>query len=78
MKIYIGNLDTHVSEAQIKELFNAFGEVGSVQIIMNRSTGRSREFGYVKMDNREEGLNAIRALSNQNFMNQYLDVKEIP
>ena len=78
MKIYIGNLNMHVSEAQIKELFNRFGEVRSVQIIMNRGTGRSREFGYVKMDNREEGHNAIRALSNQNFMNRYLDVKEIP
>ena len=78
MRIYVGNLHHNVSEAQVKGLFNNFGRVRSVTIVMDRHSGRSREFGYVEMENRQEGLNAMEALSNQNFMGHYLDVKEIP
>ena len=78
MKIYIGNLHRNVSEAQIEELFKEFGEVSSVQIVMDRGNGRSREFGYVRMANRADGISAIAQLSSRNFMNRCLDVKEIP
>lgn len=76
MKIYIGNLHSKASEAEIAKLFGKFGEVASVDIIMNKNDGKSRGFGFVSMASQEAGMKAIDALNRQNYMNQYLDVSE--
>ncbi len=49
-KIYVGNLPWRISEDEIQEFFEAYGEVMSVAIIKDRDTGRSRGFGFVEMD----------------------------
>ena len=60
--IYVGNLPFSVSEAEIRDLFGAYGEVQSVKLINDRETGRFRGFGFVEMNEAEAG-EAIRALS---------------
>jgi RNA recognition motif-containing protein len=77
MTIYIGNLNATTCEAQIKELFQAFGEVLDVIIMMDKETNQSRQYGYVLMDNKILGDEAIARLNNMNFMNKYIEVFEV-
>src|SRR5688572_13789105 len=52
-KIYVGNLSWDSNEQDLRELFEQFGAVHSVAIVMDRDTGRSRGFGFVEMDESE-------------------------
>lgn len=74
MNIYIGNLHHNASAAQIKDLFKEFGKVSAV-VVMDEG-GQSKGYAMVQMNDRNEGLAAIRKLHMQNFMNQYLEVSE--
>jgi cold-inducible RNA-binding protein len=62
-KLYVGNLSFNTSEEELRELFAQFGTVESVNLIMDRDTGRPRGFGFVEM---EDGADeAIAALDNK-------------
>jgi len=63
MNIYIANLNYSVNDAELNELFQAFGEVSSAKVITDRETGRSRGFGFVEMPNDEEAQKAINELN---------------
>jgi len=63
LQIYVGNLAFSMTEDSIKELFEKFGEVVSVKIIKDRDTERSKGFGFVEMENKEEGEAAIAKLN---------------
>jgi RNA recognition motif-containing protein len=63
MNIYIANLSYGVQDADLKELFQEFGEVSSASVITDRLTGKSRGFGFVEMPNESEGLKAIKELN---------------
>lgn len=59
MNIYVGNLSYKVSDNDLKETFEKFGEVASAKVITDRNTGRSKGFGFVEMENDSEAQNAI-------------------
>lgn len=63
MNIYVGSLHYDISEDQLKTLFDEYGEVGSVKIIMDKFSGRSKGFGFVEMANDEEAKKAIEGLN---------------
>lgn len=63
MNIYVGNLDYKMSEDDLRKTFQSYGNVESAKIIVDRETGRSRGFGFVKMTEDEEALKAIKALN---------------
>lgn len=63
MKIFVGSLPYKVEEADLKELFDAYGEVASVKIITDRETGRSKGFGFVEMTDDESAQKAIDGLN---------------
>jgi len=73
--IYIGNLPYSITEAEIRELFSRYGNVRSVNLIVDRDTGRPRGFGFVEMD--QEGADeAIRALDGKEIGGRSLRVNE--
>jgi len=76
INIYVGNLSFGTTEDQLKELFEGFGPVESATIISDKTTGRPRGFGFVKMPEREDGLKAIRDLDTKEFMGRTLKVNE--
>ena len=76
MKLYIGNLPYRISEDQIKELFQDFGEVESVRIILDRETRKSRGFGFVEMPSDQAAEKAIEKLDQFNVMGRNLVVKK--
>jgi RNA recognition motif-containing protein len=63
MNIFVGSLPFKIEEADLKELFEAFGEVSSVKIINDRESGRSKGFGFVEMADDEAAKKAIADLN---------------
>lgn len=61
-KIFVGNLPFTTTSEDLKELFAAYGEVISANVVADRATGRSRGFGFVEMESAEADA-AISALN---------------
>lgn len=76
MNIYVGNLSRDVSEAELREAFQAFGEIQSCNIIKDKFTGESRGFGFVEMPNKDEAEKAIAALNGKDMKGRNLTVNE--
>jgi cold-inducible RNA-binding protein len=71
-KLYVGNLNYESTEDQVRELFSAHGEVAEVKIIMDRFSGRSRGFAFVKMATNDGAAKAKEALHGQPFQGKTL------
>lgn len=76
INIYVGNLPYKTSEADLADLFGAFGKVERSSIVMDRQTGRSRGFGFVEMLDHAEGTKAIEELSGQDWNGRPLTINE--
>ncbi len=76
VNIYVGNLSFQAKEEDLRQLFEAYGQVDSAKIISDQFTGRSRGFGFVEMPNREEGMKAIQELDSKDFKGRTLRVNE--
>ncbi|MDX2017465.1 MAG: RNA-binding protein [Planctomycetota bacterium] len=76
MKLYVGNLSFKTTEAELRALFEEFGEVTSASLVMDRETGRPRGFGFVEMSNAEQAQAAIGALHGKNVGGRDLTVNE--
>jgi len=63
MKLYVGNLAYSVGETELRDMFTAFGEIGTVELIKDRMSGQSKGFGFVEMPNNSEADVAIKALN---------------
>ncbi len=59
MNIYVGNLSRDVSEEDLKEAFEAFGQIATVNIIKDKFSGEPRGFGFVEMPSKAEAQSAI-------------------
>lgn len=75
-KLYVGNLSYEVSSSDLEQLFSPHGTVQSAEVIMDRSTGRSKGFGFVEMDSDAEAQAAISALDGQEQDGRALKVNE--
>lgn len=73
-KLYVGNLSFQTQEFGLRDHFANHGEVGTVDIVTDRDTGRSRGFGFVEMTNDDEAQAAISALDGQDLDGRQLKV----
>jgi RNA recognition motif-containing protein len=76
MNIYVGNLAPEVTEAEINELFKAFGQVKSVQVMRELFTGASKGFGFVEMPGKAHSMAAITGLNGKDLHGRPLRVNE--
>jgi RNA recognition motif-containing protein len=76
MNIFAGSLPYSLGEAELKALFEAYGEVSSVKLINDRETGRSKGFGFVEMTDDESAQNAITALNGSNVKGRTIAVSQ--
>ncbi len=76
MNIYVGNLSYEVTEENLKEAFEAFGQVESVRIIKDKYSGQSKGFGFVEMPAKDEGQSAIDGLNDKELKGRTLKVNE--
>ena len=75
-KLYVGNLSYGVSSSDLQQMFEAYGEVQSAQVIMDRDSGRSKGFGFVEMGSDQEAQAAIAALNGKEMDGRTLTVNE--
>ncbi len=76
MNIYVGNLAYSVTEDELRDAFGEFGEVSSVNIIMDKFSGQSKGFGFVEMANNSEADEAIKALNESPMKGRNLRVNQ--
>jgi RNA recognition motif-containing protein len=76
MNIYVGNMNFNLKNEDLFNLFSQFGTVSTAKIIMDRESGRSKGFGFVEMDDEEEGRKAIASLNESEVMGRKLIVNE--
>ena len=76
MNIYVGNLSREVAEDELRQAFEPFGQVTSVNIIKDRYSGESRGFGFVEMATKSEAQAAINGLNGTSLGERTLSVSE--
>jgi len=76
MNIYVGNLSYTVTEDELRQAFEAFGQVTSASIIKDKFSGQSKGFGFVEMPSSEEAQAAINALNGKEMKGRSLNVNE--
>jgi RNA recognition motif-containing protein len=75
MRLYVGNLSYETSEAELKELFAAYGEPASVRIITDNVSGRSKGFGFVELPD-DAAREAMTALNGKEIRGRTITVNE--
>lgn len=76
MNIYVGNLPAQTTEDELREAFEAYGQVESVKIIKDRFTYEPRGFAFVEIPNKAEALEAIENMNQAEFNGKALVVNE--
>jgi len=62
-KLYVGNLPWTFSNNQLSDTFKKHGNVVSAKVVTDKTSGRSKGFGFVEMENETEATSAIKALN---------------
>ncbi len=75
-KLFVGSLPWSVNDDKLKEAFEAHGNVVSAKVVMDRTTGRSRGFGFVEMGSADEANKAIKALNDSELGGRNIVVNE--
>ncbi len=76
MNIYVGNLVFDVSESDLREAFEQFGEITEVRLIMDKYSGKSKGFGFIEMPSKAEAEKAIEEMNGKEFQGRALNVNE--
>jgi cold-inducible RNA-binding protein len=76
MKLYVGNLAFETTSNDLQTMFAEVGTVESVSLIEDRETGRSRGFGFVEMQTKEEGAAAVAQFNGKELAGRQLKVNE--
>jgi RNA recognition motif-containing protein len=76
VNIYVGNLSREATEADVREAFQAFGQVATVTIIKDKFSGEPRGFGFVEMPAKTEAEAAIAGMNGKDLRGRALTVNE--
>src|SRR3954469_12086454 len=76
MNIFVANIERKVTDEQLQELFQQYGEIASPKLIKDRDTGMSKGYAFVEMTNDEEAQKAIDALNEFELEGRNLAVNE--
>jgi len=76
MNIFVGNLSYNVTEGDLRQAFEAFGQVASATVIKDEQSGRSKGFGFVEMPVQTEAQSAIEVLNGKALKGRTITVNE--
>ena len=76
MNIYVGSLSRQTTEDDLRQAFEAFGQVESVNIVKDRISGESRGFGFVEMPSKSEAQSAINEMNSKELNGRTINVNE--
>ena len=76
MNIFVGNLPYQATDEDLRKAAEAFGEVSSASVIIDKFTGKSRGFGFIEMPNQEQGQAAVDGLNESDLHGRNIRVNE--
>lgn len=76
MSIFVGNLSRETRDADLRQSFEAFGQVTRASVITDKFTSESKGFGFVEMSTKEEAEAAITGMSGKELHGRTLSVSE--
>lgn len=76
MNIFIAGLSFSITDAELSDLFQEYGEISSAKVITDRQTGRSKGYGFVEMEDEEAANKAIAALNETEVSGRKIAVSE--
>jgi cold-inducible RNA-binding protein len=74
-KLYVGNIGSEITEAELQDLFMGVGPVNRVRIAANAETGERKNFGYVEMATQEGADAAIQSMNGHQLNERKLKVR---
>src|SRR5688500_7012011 len=75
-KLYVGNLPFETTEADLQALFESTGQISTINIVRDRTTGQARGFAFVEMSDVEGARKAISDLDRHSYGGRSLTVNE--
>jgi RNA recognition motif-containing protein len=76
MNIHVGNLSFEVSVGNLRQAFEAFGQVSSARIVKDKDSGQPRGFGFVEMPDQARAQAAIESLNGKELLGRRMNVNE--
>lgn len=76
MNIYVGNISFTTTEEELRQAFEAFGQVTTATILKDKLTNRSRGFGFVEMPDNTQAEAAIAGLNGKQLNGRALNISE--
>ncbi len=76
MNIYVGNLSFDVTESDLRQAFEAFGQVTEVRLITDKFSGKPKGFSFVEMPSAEEAQKAIAEMNGKDLLGREIKVSE--
>lgn len=76
MKLYVGNLSYEVTEEDLRQAFEPFGQIESAVIIKDKISGQSKGFGFVEFPSQADGQSAIDGLNGHELKGRNINVNE--
>jgi len=76
MNIYVGNLSPDVTGDDLRQAFEAFGQVESANVITDKFSGESRGFGFVEMPSKDEAAAALAGMNGKDIKGKAVSVNE--
>ena len=76
MNIYVGNLSPDVTGDDLRQAFEAFGQVTSANVITDKFSGESRGFGFVEMPSKDEATAALTGMTGKDLKGRAVNVNE--
>lgn len=74
-KVYVANLPWSVDDSELFALFDQFGKVKDARVVTDKESGRSRGFGFVSYDLKEDADKAITAMTGRDHKGRRLTVE---
>lgn len=75
-KLFVGNLPFAMTDANLGEIFSAYGNIVAANVVIDKFSKRSKGFGFVEFENAEDAAKAMEALNNSEQMGRNIAVKE--
>jgi len=76
MNIYAGNLAPETTDDDLRQAFEAFGQVSTATVVKDKFSGESRGFGFVEMPSKTEAQNAIEQMNDTDLKGRTIVVNE--
>jgi RNA recognition motif-containing protein len=76
MNIYVGNLSPKTTEDDLRQAFEAFGQVETANVIKDKYSGESKGFGFVEMPSKDEAQKAIDEMNGKDLLGSPINVNE--